>query len=115
MKCKYPDCNNELKPNWKFCPAHPTYQFIMARDESGKLYSYGTNPGMDKLEEYNRFKHCDLSRYPVGKNNGYENDVTIIETSCPIGVDEAMRLFMGQKYVSPVFGNVTVTPYPLNI
>ena len=80
------------------------HQFIMAKDVSGRLYAYGTTPNMDKTEEYNRFKYHDLSRYPVGVKDGFVNDVVIIETSCPVGVDEALRIYMGERYVSKLDG-----------
>jgi len=81
--------------------------FIMARDNQGRLYAFGTNEKMLGGGDAERFKHCDLSRYPVGAMVGYDNQVEVIETSQPVGVDEAIRvrhpeLFTAGPYISTV-------------
>jgi len=74
--------------------------FILARDSQGCLYAFGTNETMLSRGDAERFKHCDLSRYPIGKMEGYDNEVSVIETSLPIGVDEAITLFTSGVYIS---------------
>ena len=74
----------------------PQY-FIIARDPAGKFYVFGTTPNM--LEgDIDRFRHCNLDRYPVGEITGYLNRVAAIETPIPMGCDEALRLFTSGFY-----------------
>ena len=75
------------------------YLFILAWDKNGKRYAFGTNPHMlTDRDDAERFKTCDLSRYPVGNMKGFHNRVVVIQTlegKTPIrmNVDEALRIY----------------------
>lgn len=116
MKCQYPMCSKDVPSiDWKFCPYHPPYQFVIVQDKTGRYYIFGTNPKMNKEVEFDRFRNCDVLCYPVGDKTGYENNVTIIETSLPIGCDEALALFRSGTYTSRTAGKPvtyhTLTPH----
>jgi len=58
-----------------------SHVFIIAWDPAGKRYAFGTTPKMLKeRDDAERFKTCDLSRYPVGSPTGFLNRVVVIQT-----------------------------------
>lgn len=58
-----------------------SHVFIVAWDSDGKRYAFGTTPQMLKeKDDAERFKTCDLSRYPVGAPTGFLNRVAVIQT-----------------------------------
>ncbi len=76
-----------------------SHLFILAWDENEERYAFGTNIHMlvDK-NDAERFKTCDLSRYPVGAKEGFNNKIVVIQTLYKgepkrMGVDNALRNF----------------------
>lgn len=58
-----------------------SHVFIIAWDSAGNRYAFGTTPKMLKeRDDAERFKTCDLSRYPVGSRTGFSNRVVVIQT-----------------------------------
>jgi hypothetical protein len=58
-----------------------SHVFIIAWDSAGKRYVFGTTPQMLKERaDAERFKICDLSRYPFGSPTGFVNKVVVIQT-----------------------------------
>ncbi len=85
-KCRF--CKRDLIP---YSDIYGADFFIMARDNNKQLYIFGTNRNMLKKGDAERFLHCDLSRYPVGAMSGFDNQVTVIETSVCTGCDEVLK------------------------
>ena len=60
--------------------------WILAWDETKKEYVFGTNPkmlqegGLDGMKDLDRFRQCDLKRYPSGAKTGFNNEVTSFRT-----------------------------------
>lgn len=42
-----------------------------------RYWVFGTNPTMLQKGDLERFKHCDLSRYPVGAMEGFNNEAVL--------------------------------------
>jgi len=58
-----------------------SHVFIIAWDSTGRRYAFGTTPKMLKEKaDAERFKTCDLSKYPVGSSTGFANRVVVIQT-----------------------------------
>lgn len=77
-----------------------SHVFIIAWDSNGKRYAFGTTPNL--LKEKNdaeRFKSCDLSRYPTGALTGFANKVVVVQTyekgtkPYRTSVDDALRKY----------------------
>jgi hypothetical protein len=73
--------------------------FLIAWDSNNKRYCWGTNAFMlTEKHDAERLKHCDLSRFPAGDMNGYNNRVIVIQTwqkeiICKMGCDSALSIF----------------------
>ncbi len=64
----------------EYCGQHTdtfrTY-WIIAKDQHGKAYVFSTNPKMLEKGALETFQCCDLSRYPMGDREGFNNEVEL--------------------------------------
>jgi len=94
-----------MKYNYGKLVSGELHYHIIVWDSTGKRRVFGTNAHMliDK-DDAERFKFCELNRYPLGKMTGEDNKVIVIEVLydgksiyenniVTAGCDEVSRIF----------------------
>ena len=72
--------------------------WVIAWEEVGQVYVYGSNPRMVEKGDPYRYEHCDLRRYPEGVETEFNNKVILYESPVRYSsADGALRSYLKDR------------------